>query len=165
LELGRSHLGAAGERDDGISGPERHGRRANDFSEGRIAQRSAFDLAGICELRCWYLYHEILLSEIVRIKIVNEIVNIEERASILQSLEPLFTKAEREGLWFFCTYHDLWFSPAELRAAHKQGKFLWGPVNWHLRPPSELIKRAEEELESAQTHLKRITLRVADSQR
>lgn len=57
------------------------------------------------------------------------------REEILKSLEPLFEKAERDGLWFFCHYQAMWFSPRELRKEHANGRLAWGPVNWVLRDP------------------------------
>lgn len=64
---------------------------------------------------------------------------------ILKSLEPLFEQATRENKWFFCSYQALDFSPKELREAHKQGRFIWGPVNWKLIDPPKL-KSVEEEI-------------------
>lgn len=61
----------------------------------------------------------------------------EARATILDSLEPLFTRAKREKLWFWNRYYNAWFSPSELTKLHKQDKFIWGPDNWTLRDPSE----------------------------
>lgn len=63
--------------------------------------------------------------------------NNENANEILKELEPLFKKAEKYGLWFYCNYQDLWFSPNELREEHKNGKFIWGSVNWKLRDPIE----------------------------
>lgn len=49
----------------------------------------------------------------------------------------MFERARKEGLWFWCNYQDLWFSPDELSKRHKRGEFRWGPVNWELRCPKE----------------------------
>lgn len=59
------------------------------------------------------------------------------RHEVAAELEPLFWKAEREALHFYSPYRNLWFSPAELRREHLDGKFLWGAQNWKLRDPSE----------------------------
>ena len=83
-----------------------------------------------------------------------------EHDDILQSLEPLFRKAERECLWFRSPYQDLWFSPAELRANQANGRFIWGPENWELRDPIELVIQAARELQSAKTKFEAIMLRV-----
>jgi len=64
---------------------------------------------------------------------------------ILKDLEPLFEKAESEGLWFNCMYQDLWFSPEELKALHKENRFIWSAVNWKLRDPQEKIKQLENQ--------------------
>jgi hypothetical protein len=64
---------------------------------------------------------------------------------ILQSLKPMFDKAERERLWFSSPYQQLWFSPGNLREAQSNGRFRWGSVNWELRDPRERVKELREE--------------------
>lgn len=82
------------------------------------------------------------------------------RESILTLLEPLFERAEREGLWFYCSYQSLWFSPAQLRAAHKDGRFIWGPMNWQLRVPRERVEEAERRAEAAMREAHRVKAEV-----
>jgi len=60
-------------------------------------------------------------------------------SDILKSLEPMFEKAEKEGLWFYCSYQDLWFKPQELKEKQSNGRFIWGSDNWELRHPFEKI--------------------------
>ena len=62
-----------------------------------------------------------------------------DREKILASLEPLFQEAERTGKWFYSNYQGLWFSPEQLREHHKNGRFIWGAVNWTLRDPKEKL--------------------------
>lgn len=57
----------------------------------------------------------------------------------------MFEQAEREGLWFYSPYQQLWFSPRQLRAHHEAGKFRWGAVNWKLRDPRERIADLRDE--------------------
>jgi len=59
------------------------------------------------------------------------------RHEVAAQLEPLFQKAENEGLHFYSPYHQLWFSPAELRREQLEGNFIWGAENWKLRDPNE----------------------------
>ena len=66
-----------------------------------------------------------------------------EKEDILKTLEPLFEQAEKEGLWFYSTYQDLWFTPKELRSNQANGTFVWGVVNWKLRKPQEKIDSLE----------------------
>ncbi len=68
-----------------------------------------------------------------------------EKQVILNSLQPLFEKAEREGLWFNCSYQDLWFSPNELKKLHKENRFVWGAQNWSLRNPKERLNQLENQ--------------------
>jgi hypothetical protein len=68
---------------------------------------------------------------------------MDERQDILNGLEPLFNQAERECLWFYSRYQDMWFSPNELREAHSKGRFIWGAPNWELRDPQEKIDSLE----------------------
>jgi hypothetical protein len=68
-----------------------------------------------------------------------------EKQIILDALQPLFERAEREGLWFNCSYQDLWFSPNELRKLHKENRFVWGAQNWRLRNPQERLNQFEND--------------------
>ena len=73
-------------------------------------------------------------------------------AAITESLQPLFERAEKEGLWFSNSHYGVWFSPKELKAEQDGGKFLWGAPNWELRDPAEklmLLKRAALDAEQA----------------
>lgn len=83
-----------------------------------------------------------------------------EREKVLESLQPLFKQAKAEGLWFHCSYQDLWFSPEELEEYHREGRFLWGAVNWTLRDPRErleaLRRRSRAALDESAAFVKRI---------
>jgi hypothetical protein len=76
----------------------------------------------------------------------SENLQLAEKAAILLSLQPLFAEARTKKLWFYCKYHSLWFSPAELQAEHDNEKFIWGTVNWELRDPNERITELKDEI-------------------
>jgi len=57
--------------------------------------------------------------------------------AIRESLKPLIQLARERGVWIWCGYQGLWFSPDDLEKANAEGKFLWGGVNWKLRDPRE----------------------------
>ena len=57
------------------------------------------------------------------------------------SLKAMFDEAEKKGLWFFCNYQQLWFSPNKLREEQNNGRFRWGAVNWKLRDPKERLEQ------------------------
>lgn len=86
------------------------------------------------------------------------------RQEILQTLEPLFAEAERDGKWF---HHNsmmvgpLWFSPGELRAEHEKGKFIWGAVNWRLRDPLEGLKQIADDRARSEAELGAFRKRMA----
>lgn len=82
------------------------------------------------------------------------------REKILFDLEPLFEKAENEGLWFHCVYQDLWFSPEELRKEHEKGKFIWGAVNWQLRDPKEKLNELEAKKRGIEREIERFCNRM-----
>ncbi len=63
-------------------------------------------------------------------------------------LIPMVSEARSKGLWFFCSYQDLWFSPDELEAEWAKRKFQWSAVNWHLRDPKEKLERLDRDLAS-----------------
>lgn len=60
-----------------------------------------------------------------------------EHEKVMSGLEPMFKQAREEGLWFYCGFEDLWFSPDELEKEQANGRFLWGACNWRLRDPHE----------------------------
>lgn len=62
-----------------------------------------------------------------------------EQNEILEGLQPLYEKADREGFWFYSVYQDIWFHPDELREKQSNGQFLWGAVNWQLRQPDDKL--------------------------
>lgn len=70
-------------------------------------------------------------------------------ALVVESLAPLFKRAEAEGLWFHCGYQNLWFSPKQLKAEHDRGRFIWGAVNWTLRDPKVRLAQLEKHADSA----------------
>lgn len=84
----------------------------------------------------------------------------DQKNEIISSLEPLFREANKTGKWFFSPYQAMWFSPRELRDAHARGRFVWGPVNWQLRDPRELLTDAEKSLKDAEVRLERTKARL-----
>jgi hypothetical protein len=67
----------------------------------------------------------------------------------MQALSALIDKAEAEGKWLFCSYQQLWFSPAELRAHNANDRFCWGVPNWQLRDPGERLAEADRAVADA----------------
>lgn len=76
------------------------------------------------------------------------------------AMEELFERAEREKLWFFSSYQQIWFSPRELKEQQAQGKFRWGAGDWKLRDPQEYLKEAERELQQAQERFNRVKANI-----
>ena len=76
-----------------------------------------------------------------------------ERIEILKGLKPLFDKARKEKLWFYCGYQGMWFAPDELEAYHKDNKFVWGAVNWQLRNPKEQLDNLKMIVENSQKNV------------
>jgi hypothetical protein len=78
--------------------------------------------------------------------------NTIQAKAIILSLQPLFNKAEEEGLWFFHDskdYEEVWVSPEYLRLMQSQGELLWSPEHWELRSPMgymKMLHRVAEEL-------------------
>lgn len=71
------------------------------------------------------------------------------------ALQAMMKEAESSGKWFFCHYHQLWFSPAELLAQWDQGNFRWGAGNWKLRDPGEKEEQIKAGIESLNEELRR----------
>lgn len=76
---------------------------------------------------------------------------MDEGKAVLAGLDPLFERAAREGLWFWCNYQDIWFSPDELRQEHREGHYIWGAINWRLRDPREHLAEIEQEITRLKT--------------
>lgn len=61
---------------------------------------------------------------------------------IIMSLEPLFTQAEEEGLWFFHESDEageVWASPGYLQEQQSKGQLIWAPEHWQLRSPIDYM--------------------------
>ena len=69
-------------------------------------------------------------------------------------------QAEREGKWLYYRYQSLWFSPAELRAQHASGHFLW-VEKWTLRDPHEYVRELQQKVSAAQGELHVFRSRLA----
>lgn len=78
---------------------------------------------------------------------------------IKEGLKPLFEQAEKEDLIFYCGYQDLFFTPQELKTAHSNGRFIWGVVNWDLRPKNEPIERLESKITMLEEELEKLKIR------
>lgn len=76
-------------------------------------------------------------------------------------MRPLFAQARAEGKWFWGRYHDIWFSPDELEAEQRNGKFRWGPVNWELLDPKDYLADSKRRLDAAREEHERRILRVS----
>lgn len=79
------------------------------------------------------------------------------------SLDHMFAVARTKQLWFFHggLSGPLWFSPDELEAEQKNGKFVWGAVNWHLRDPKEYLEQAGVAVDRAKAEQEHIAKRLA----
>ena len=79
---------------------------------------------------------------------------------IIKSLQPMFDRARKEHLWFHCSYDDIWLTPDELAGLHKEGRLIWGPDNWELRDPQELIDQKERLIKTTQESIRDIQRRA-----
>jgi hypothetical protein len=84
-----------------------------------------------------------------------------KKEKILKNLEPMFKEAKEKGLWFYCNYQDLWFSPSELRKAQSEGRFIWGEKNWRLRNPEELIKLHKSAVKNHNKEIELVRKRIS----
>lgn len=48
-------------------------------------------------------------------------------------LQAMWDHAVKEGLWFYCSYQQIWISPTGIRTEWDNGRMRWGAVNWELR--------------------------------
>lgn len=83
-----------------------------------------------------------------------------EKGVILAALKPMFDEARAKGLWFLSGYQELWFSPDELDMAQASGRFIWGPQNWRLYPPSNHLKQLQNRAAAAQREVEEFEQRM-----
>ena len=79
---------------------------------------------------------------------------------IIKSLQPMFDRARKERLWFHCPYQDLWLTPDELIEYFDENRFVWGPDNWELRDPQELIEQKEKLIAATRESIRDIQRRA-----
>jgi hypothetical protein len=80
--------------------------------------------------------------------------------SIWEPLKELYDEAKQKGLWFYCYYQCMWFSPDELAKKNENNQLRWGPVNWQLRDPNELLKEIEQRIRSEKEKLEDVKARI-----
>lgn len=81
---------------------------------------------------------------------------------INESLKEMYDKAIKEDLWFFTNYQQMWFSPKELAEENANGHFRWGPTNWTLRSPRELIEQRKDSLRKTADFINNIYRRIEE---
>ena len=86
-----------------------------------------------------------------------------ERERILELMVPMFIEARAKGLWFFCKYQNLWFSPDELAKQHNDGKFVWNVSNFTLRHPREGLQYLMQKSRDAEAEVQRFANRMQTS--
>lgn len=84
-----------------------------------------------------------------------------ERASIIESMQPMIELARRDRLLLFSKYQDIMFTPDELDAAHREGRFVWGPVNWYTMTVDEVVERSARDLARKQEQHDKLVERVS----
>lgn len=77
-------------------------------------------------------------------------------------LSPLIAQARTERKWLHCSYQDLWFSPSDLEEKNREGRFLWGPINWTLRDPKEHLEELERRAKSALDEVERFKNKIKE---
>lgn len=77
-------------------------------------------------------------------------------SDLAQQLREMIQRARAESKWLWCRYQGLWFSPNALEEQNRNGKFLWGPMNWELRDPAERIEEAKARRDAAQKEVDRV---------
>ena len=84
-----------------------------------------------------------------------------EADKINEGLKPMFKEAKEKGLWFYCSYQGMWYSPEDLKKKQAEGQFMWGAVNWRLRDPKEKVTQLENSVKSAINELDNFKKRIS----
>lgn len=69
-----------------------------------------------------------------------------QRATDNGPRSQLIDEARRKGLWLWCSYINIWFSPDELDRCNQEGHSLWSSINWRLRDPLERLAELDTEI-------------------
>jgi hypothetical protein len=85
-------------------------------------------------------------------------------AETVLTMEDLFERAKRDGLWFYTAIHQLWFSPRELKELRALGRFTWGAAYWELRDPQEYLLEAQREFDRAKEHFEGVKANIEREQ-
>ena len=78
-------------------------------------------------------------------------------------MTAMFEEARAKGLWFFCHYQQIWWTPDELEDQQSRGNFRWAAKNFKLRHPLELQRELIKELSDKQEDLEKFYARLARS--
>jgi len=72
-----------------------------------------------------------------------------QEQKILKMFQPLFAKAEKEGLLFHHMKLKLILTSEELQSLHKNGRFIIDTDNWDLLSPQELLELYTDKRDNA----------------
>ena len=70
----------------------------------------------------------------------------ESGQGVYPPLLPLIEQAEREGKWLREKIDHTTFTPSELREKNDNGYFRWGPENWVLDDPQEILESIDRQI-------------------
>lgn len=76
-----------------------------------------------------------------------------EYEHVVQMLQPMLQHATANGLWLKSIHGDICVSPDEMRKKHANNELCWGPNNWELINPKDLIINIPERLEALEEEL------------
>ena len=79
---------------------------------------------------------------------------------VTEGLAPMFEEAIEKGLWFHCSYQDIWMSPEDLKQSQSEGLYRWGAVNWRLEDPQIHLKQLESRATSARSAVEAFGKRI-----
>lgn len=77
-----------------------------------------------------------------------------------QDLFDLVQKAKDEKMLLKCGYQDLIFTAEELQKHHKEGRFMWGVVNWKLITVGEFLLGEIEKIKQQCTDLEKLVNKI-----
>lgn len=80
---------------------------------------------------------------------------------IRKSLQPLMQEARDKGFWMHCPYSNIWMTPDELDVEHDSYRLLWGPVNWQVKDPQELVDTLDQKILNVEAERRRILKRIS----
>ena len=74
--------------------------------------------------------------------------------TVIAELRKMIVDAKSKGMFIYCHYQNLWWSPEEFGKELDKNKFRWGRENFQLRDPKQHSAELVRAIDDAEQNLK-----------